>query len=220
MPAFNDPSKCLQENITRKEKTWLKSWQKSVRTLWGIEQRGFEVSLSLSPWEKPPSFLLSSLQIVLFSLQRSFPPSCSNQCRVALSTCWGLKACGIRLFAANEFKDSITVTRERAGRRRSHNTRCRCVTEAEKERECFSIHSGSTKCLLQSRVHFKEECTSKTNSIHTLPDVVYSLYYQPIPIIGRCIGALYFTIILLTNYFKFFFLIKKSSYFIIYSQKI
>jgi len=77
----------------------------------------------------PPSFFLSALQIVLFSLQHSFPPSCRNECRVALSTCWGLKACGIRLFTANEFKDSITASTEQARHSNSCRARCRCVIE-------------------------------------------------------------------------------------------
>lgn len=77
----------------------------------------------------PPSFFLSALQIVLFSLQHSFPPSCTNECWVALSTCWGLKACGIRLFTANEFKDSITASTEQARHSNSCRARCRCVIE-------------------------------------------------------------------------------------------
>lgn len=126
----NEGRKKATEVVTEVCENFVRNW---TERFWS-----FPLSLFLFPHEKkPPSLLLSTLQIVLFSLQRSFPPSYTIQCRVAFSTCWGLKACGIRLLAANKFKDSITVTRERAGRRRSHNTRCRCVIETEKERGCF-----------------------------------------------------------------------------------
>lgn len=137
----NDPSKCLQEKNERK---WREKGDKvvtevfvcvcvCVRTSHCTEEVLKFLSLLFPHENWPPSFFLSALQIVLFSLQHSFPPSCTNECRVALSTCWGLKACGIRLFTANEFKDSITASTEQARHSSSHRARCRCVIE----RNCF-----------------------------------------------------------------------------------
>ncbi len=134
----NDPNKCLQEIMKEKGE---KKGDKVVtevlcvcvceRELLIVQRRFWSFSLLFPHENWPPSFFLSALQIVLFSLQHSFPPSCTNECRVALSTCWGLKACGIRLFTANEFKDSITASTEQARHSSSRRARCRCAIERE-----------------------------------------------------------------------------------------
>ncbi len=133
----NDPNKCLQEKRKKRERKKRQSRDRSfcvcvcVRSSHCTEEVLKFLSLLFPHENWPPSFFLSALQIVLFSLQHSFPPSCTNECRVALSTCWGLKACGIRLFTANEFKDSITASTEQARHSSSRRARCRCVIERE-----------------------------------------------------------------------------------------